>query len=147
MNIWVRSFTTPSYLRSDILRVAEPFAKATYSWDMLQDIKDAKLNDARYPVVLHGFVTATRTKSGYIDYLNLVDPKLRTMIQVVVTKQPPAAQPTASASENAGKLNNDSLDAPASQADENIVENSHEVEDLDASPEAGPKITRMENQL
>ena len=82
---------------------------------MLQDIKDAKLNDARYPVVLHGFVTATRTKSGYIDYLNLVDPKLRTMIQVVVTKQPPAAQPTASASENARKLN-DSLDAPASQA-------------------------------
>jgi hypothetical protein len=69
------------------------------------------------------------------------------MIQVVVTKQPPAAQPTASASENAWKLNNDSLDAPASQADENIVENSHEVEDLDASPEAGPKITGMENQL
>ena len=112
---------------------------------MLQDIKDAKPNDTRYPAVLHGFITATRTKNGYTDYLNLVDPKLRTMIQVVVTKQPPVAHPAASA--NTGKLNNGSLGAQASQADENLLENSHDVGDLDAPPGAGSKITGMETQL
>jgi hypothetical protein len=111
---------------------------------MLQEIKDAKPNDTRYPVVLHGFVTTTRTTSGYTDYLNLIDPKLRTMIQVVVTKQPPAAQPTANI--NAGKLNNDSLGEPASQADEEVLENIHDGEDLDASVEAGSKIAGTESQ-
>lgn len=112
---------------------------------MLQDIKDAKPNDTRYPVVLHGFVTATRTSSAYTDYLNFVDPKLRTMIQVVVTKEPPSAQSPAST--NAGNPNNDSLSVPANHADEEELGNRDDGENLDASPEAGLKIAGTENQL
>jgi hypothetical protein len=112
---------------------------------MLQEIKDAKPNDTRYPVVLHGFVTATRTNSAYTDYLNLVDPKLSTMIQVVVNKQPPSAQSPAST--NFGNLNNDSFSVPANYADEEGLGNCDDGENLDASPEAGLKIAGTENQL
>jgi hypothetical protein len=79
---------------------------------MLQNIQDAKIDDTRYPVVLHGYITSTRSSSRSTDYLHLLDPKLRKTIQVMVTKDISSAQPTPRA--NAGEVCGVSLNASTS---------------------------------
>jgi hypothetical protein len=145
IDTWVGSLPPFLYLNCETLQIAAPFEKATHSWKMLEDIKDAKIDDTRYPVVLHGFVTATRTSNRYTDYLNFVDPTLRTMIQVIVTKPSPSAQPTSSG--NARKVNDVDLGTPASHAGGEILEKNHVREDLDASSEASLEYAATDRTL
>jgi hypothetical protein len=145
INTWVGPFQPLFCLNHEILRVAAPFAKATHSWEMLQDIKDAKPNDTRYPVVLHGFVTATRTSSGSIDYLDLLDPKLRSRVQVKVTKQLPSVKHALRG--NAEKVNDVNLSAPASRADGEMLEKSPSRDDSDALPQISREDEGMDSQL
>src|SRR4051812_9399038 len=95
IGIWVGVTSTVLHfeIRSPYI-FAEPFEKATHSWQMLQEIRDATIDDTRYPVVLHGYVTATRNSNRHTDYFNFLDPHLRTMIQVVVNKKGSPAQQT-----------------------------------------------------
>ena len=79
---------------------------------MLQNIQDAKIDDTRYPVVLHGYITSTRSSSRSTDYLHLLDPGLRKTIQVMVAKDFSSAQPTPRA--NAGEVRGVSLNTPTS---------------------------------
>lgn len=112
---------------------------------MLQDIKDARVDDTRYPVVLYGFVTSTRTSSGHTDYLNLVDPKLRTMVQVVATKHSPSAQPASNGT--VAKVRDDDFGAPTSKASDEVPKPSDNQQDLDVSPQAVSDEAAMHSQL
>jgi tRNA synthetases class II (D, K and N) len=134
----------PQRLVRQILRIAEPFEKATHSWEMLQNIQNLKVDDTRYPVVLHGYITATRT-GKFTDFLNLLDPKLRTMVQVMVTKHSPSAQPTSR--ENAEEVNDLSIGASATRAVGEVLENSQAQKDSNAVPEGSPENPRTDSQL
>jgi aspartyl/asparaginyl-tRNA synthetase len=79
---------------------------------MLQNIQDAEMDDTRYPVVLHGYITSTRSSSRSIDYLHLLDPALRKTIQVMVTKDFSSAQPAPRS--NAGEVHGVNLHASPS---------------------------------
>ena len=139
INIWVGSLLPFFCLNYQVSRVAEPFEKATHSWEMLQDIQDAKLDDGRYPVVLHGYVTATRTSNRSTDYFNFLDPKLRTMVQVVVTKQTSPAQSTKGP-------NDASVNTPASHDAGEGIEKSQAQGYSDALPETRPKSSDPDSQ-
>lgn len=50
---------------------------------MLKEIQELETSDNRYPVVLHGFITSVRQDRQRNDYLQFVDPNLRSTVQVV----------------------------------------------------------------
>jgi hypothetical protein len=111
---------------------------------MLQNIQDAKIDDTRYPIVLHGYITSTRSSSRSTDYLHLLDPKLRKTIQVMVTKDISSAQPTPRA--NAGEVRGVSLNAPTSHDVSKIPEKIQAQDASGAFCEASRKDPGMHSQ-
>jgi len=111
---------------------------------MLQNIQDTKIGDTRHPVVLHGYITSTRSSSRSTDYLDLLDPKLRKTIQVMVTKDISSAQPTPRA--NAGEVRGVSLNAPTSHDVGKIPEKIQGQDASDTFCEASRKDPDMHSQ-
>src|SRR2546423_3924277 len=111
---------------------------------MLQNIQDAKIDDTRYPVVLHGYITSTRSSSRFTDYLHLLDPNLRKTIQVMVTKDISSAQPTPRA--NAGEVRGVGLNAPTSHDVGKIPEKLQAQDASSAFCEASRKDPGMHSQ-
>ena len=89
---------------------------------MLQEIEDPRVDETKYPVVLHGYITDTRSPNRWTDYLNFVDPKLRTMVQVTVQKKFYPLQPTT-------RPKDASATPPAYHAAGEAKEESHVQED------------------
>ena len=112
---------------------------------MLQNIQDAKIDDTRYPVVLHGYITSTRSSSRSTDYLHLLDPGLRKTIQVMVTKDSSSAQPTPGA--NAGEARGVSPNAPTSHDVGKMPEKIQAQDASGAFREASRKDPGMHSQL
>ena len=112
---------------------------------MLQNIQDAKIDDTRYPVVLHGYITSTRSSSRSTDYLHLLDPGLRKTIQVMVTKDSSSAQPTPRA--NTGEARGVSPNAPTSHDVGKMPEKIQAQDASGAFREASRKDPGMHSQL
>ena len=112
---------------------------------MLQNIQDTKIDDTRYPVVLHGYITSTRSSSRSTDYLHLLDPALRKTIQVMVTKDISSAQPTPTA--NVGEVRGVSLNAPTSHDVSKIPEKIQPQDASGAFRKASRKEPDMHPQL
>jgi hypothetical protein len=111
---------------------------------MLQNIQDTKIDDTRYPIVLHGYITSTRSSNRSTDYLHLLDPKLRKTIQVMVTKDISSPQPTPGT--NVGEVRGVSLNALTSHDVGEIPEKIQAQETSGAFCEASRKDSGMHSQ-
>ena len=106
---------------------------------MLQEIQHAQINDSSYRVILHGYITGTRSPNRDTDFFNFVDPKLRTMVQVMVRKERNDGPPTSI-------LNDVSANPLANHTIGEAKQESQALEDADPSNETWPKRSDPDGQ-